>query len=277
LSTAAIFSIVDELAASGTLRISFTGGEPLLREDMGDIIRYVQKKGIEARLNSNGSLVKGKIGNLRGLDMLLLSLEGPETIHDAIRGPGSFQEVQEAMRAARDQGVPTGLATVLASTNLDAVEFILDTARDAGCRVMFQPATRLRLGGRAANDLTPLVGPYREAILGLIARKKAGDPAIANSLAGLRHLIRWPDPVRMACASGRISCRIEPDGQVLHCSRGCAGTAPGNCLKTSFAEAFARLGPMACDDCWCAGRVELNLAFSFSASTILNQLKTLVR
>ncbi|MEW6076599.1 MAG: radical SAM protein [Thermodesulfobacteriota bacterium] len=277
LPTATVFRIVDELAASGTLRISFTGGEPLLREDMGDIIRYVREKGIETRLNSNGSLVKEKIDNLRGLDMLLLSLEGPEAIHDAIRGPGSFQEVREAMRAARGQGVPVGLATVLASTNLDAVEFVLDGARDAGCRVMFQPATRLRLGGRAPNELAPPVGPYREVITGLIARKNAGDPAIANSLTGLRHLIRWPDPVRMACASGRISCRIEPDGQVLHCSRGAAGATPGNCAEASFREAFERLGPMACDDCWCAGRVELNLAFSFSVPTILNQLKTLVR
>jgi MoaA/NifB/PqqE/SkfB family radical SAM enzyme len=277
LATGAVFGIVDELAAAGTLRISFTGGEPLLRKDMGDIIRYVHEKGMETRMNSNGSLVKERIGDLKGLDMLTLSLEGPEEIHDAIRGPGSFREVQEALRAARGQGLRTGLTTVLTAANLEAVEFILKTAREAGCRVMFQPATPLRLGGVTPNDLAPPVGPYREVMAGLIARKSAGDRAIANSLPGLRHLLRWPDPVRMVCASGRISCRIEPDGRVLHCSRGAAGVVPGNCAGVSFREAFERLGPMACDDCWCAGRVELNLSFSLSAPTIWNQLKTLVR
>jgi MoaA/NifB/PqqE/SkfB family radical SAM enzyme len=277
LATDAVFGIVDALAAAGALRISFTGGEPLLRKDMGEIIRHVREKGIATRLNTNGSLVKEKISTLNGLDMLTLSLEGPEALHDAIRGPGSFREVREAMRAARDQGVRTGLATTLTATNLGAVDFILDTAREAGCRVMFQPATPLRLGGRTKNNLTPPVVPYREVITGLIARKRAGDPAIANSLPGLRHLRHWPDPVRMPCASGRISCRIEPDGRVLHCSRGCPGAVPGNCAGGPFREAFERLGPMVCDDCWCAGRVELNLMFSFSAPTIWNQLKTLVR
>jgi len=273
LSTPVVFNIVDQLAESGAMRISFTGGEPLLRDDMGDIISYVHEKGIETRLNSNGSLVREKAGFLRDLDMLTLSLEGPEAIHDAIRGRGSFREVREALRAAHEHGINTSLATVLTSVNLDAVDYILETAGHEKCRVTFQPATPMRLGGRTPNDLTPPVEAYREVIKRLIDRKKAGDKIIGNSVAGLQHLGKWPDPARMTCASGWISCRIEPDGNVLYCSRESIPFSAKNCAKVSFKEAFDNLRPLVCNDCWCAARVELNLAFSFSLPTIMNQLR----
>ncbi len=276
LPTPAVFRIADALAESGALRISFTGGEPLLREDVGEIIQYVHEKGIETRLNSNGSLVKDRISDLRHLDTLNLSLEGPADVHDAIRGRGSFNEVREALRAARDHGIKTSIATVLTATNLDAVDYLLDTAAQEGCRVMFQPATPVRLGGDGPNELTPAVEAYRDAITRLIEKKKAGDKTIANSLPGLAHLRHWPDPARMVCASGWISCRIEPDGNVLYCSRECLPVSPKNCVDASFKEAFDNLGPMVCNDCWCAARVELNLAFSLRPSTITNHIKALV-
>lgn len=277
LPTDRVLGIVDELVEAGTLRISFTGGEPLLREDMGRIIRYAHEKGIETKMNSNGALVGEKIRSLRYLDMLTLSLEGPEEIHDTIRGRGSFDEVREALRIARRHRIRTGLATVLTAINLDAVDSILDIARQEACRVLFQPATPLRLGGGGVNELAPPVEAYRAAIKRLIDKKKAGNDRIANSVPGLEHLERWPDPARMTCACGWISCRIEPDGTVLYCSRESLPPAPGNCTRVPFREAFDKLVPMVCTDCWCAARVELNLAFSLSVSAMMNQFHTVVK
>ena len=277
LPTDRILRVVDDLAQAGTLRISFTGGEPLLREDMGEIIRYAHEKGIETKMNSNGALVGEKKQVLRYLDMLTLSLEGPAEIHDAIRGRGSFEEVREALETARKHHVRTGLATVLTSINLDAVDFILDIARQEACRVLFQPATPLRLGGSGENGLAPPVAPYRATIKRLIDKKKAGDDCIANSLAGLAHLARWPEAARMTCACGRISCRIEPDGTVLYCSRESLPLKPKNCVQVPFRDAFENLVPVACTDCWCAGRVELNLAFSLSLPAMINQLHTVAK
>lgn len=273
LETSEVLRVVDQLAQAGTLRVSFTGGEPLLREDMGDIIRYVHDKGIETKMNSNGTLVTEKVRDLDRLDMLTLSLEGPAEIHDAIRGRGSFADVRQALGVAREHGIHTGLATVLTSMNLDAVDEILDIAREGAVRVMFQPATPLQLGGNAVNDLSPPVEPYRRAVDRLIARKKSGDQHIANSIAGLQHLRKWPDPTPMACACGWISCRIEPDGRVLYCSRETLPEFPQNCVRVPFGQAFKNLTPMVCHDCWCAARVELNLAFSLNRSAIKNQIK----
>ena len=58
LTTKQTFSIIDELASLGTQRIGFTGGEPLLRKDIGEIINYSHSKGIFTGMVSNGSLVE---------------------------------------------------------------------------------------------------------------------------------------------------------------------------------------------------------------------------
>ena len=202
LPTTRVFEIVDTLARMGALRISFTGGEPLLRKDMGKIIDYVHEKGIETKLNTNGALVKRKIKQLKNLDMMNLSLEGPEEIHDAIRGKGSFNEVMEAVRTAKAHNIKFNFASVLTRINLDAVDYILDKARQKNCKVVFQPATRITLGSQRPNNLVSRENEYREVIKKLIKIKKSGDKAIGNSVQGLAHLSKWPRPENIKCASG---------------------------------------------------------------------------
>jgi len=64
LNTKDIIGLIKELAFLGTKFISFSGGEPLLREDLGDIIDFCKMKGIYVSINSNGTLVKEKIKNI---------------------------------------------------------------------------------------------------------------------------------------------------------------------------------------------------------------------
>ena len=272
LSTGQAIRVVDTLAEMGTLRISFTGGEPLLREDMGRIIDHVHGKGIEVKLNSNGTFVKKKIKELKNLDILALSLEGPEGVHDAIRGKGSYGEVVEAAEAARASGIKVVFAVVLTKINLDSIDFILEKAAEFGGKAVFQPATLSVLGGGTPNPIAPLKDEYRRAVDRLIERKRRGDPVIGDSIAVLRHVYNWPDPKRIKCASGWISCRIEPNGDVVYCSRRRRPSRPLNCVRDGFRKAFEALKPISCEDCWCAGRVELNICFSMRPWPLLNQL-----
>ncbi|MFW5989160.1 MAG: radical SAM protein [Desulfosudaceae bacterium] len=275
-STRQALGIIDHLAEMGTWSISFTGGEPLLRRDLGSIIEHAHQRGLETKVNSNGALVPARIEELRGLGRMNLSLEGPEEIHDAIRGKGSFREVQAAAEAARSAGIKITFATVLTRLNLEAVDYLLDKAAQGRERVLFQPATPWRLGGSRQNQLVPEQEACRAAMARLISKKKKGEQAIANSLAGLRHLYHWPRPKIMSCASGWISCRIEPDGEVRYCSREPFPFTPGNCLSVPLERAFGNLTPVACHECWCAGRVDLNLSFAPNPRTLVDQIRLLV-
>jgi MoaA/NifB/PqqE/SkfB family radical SAM enzyme len=272
LTTRQIAEIVDLLARRGCAGISLTGGEPLTRPDIGEIVDLIRARGIKVKLNTNGALVPTSIARLDGLDTLCLSLDGPEPVHDAIRGRGTFVDVLAAARAARERGLHVTFTSVISSANPGAQAFVLDCARGFDASVLFQPATPQVRGEATANPLLPTAEVLGRAVGLILERKRGGDRAVGNSFAGLRHLAAFPGPRRITCASGFISCRIEPGGEVRHCGLVRDGFEPGNCLEAGFDAVFDALPPITCGDCWCAGRVELNLAFALSPSAIANQL-----
>ena len=89
LDTAAVKRLIDQMKAAGVRLISFTGGEPLVRGDMGEIIRYVKSHGLVCKLNSNGMLVQQRLDDLRPLDLLQISVDGPPQVQDQLRGAGT--------------------------------------------------------------------------------------------------------------------------------------------------------------------------------------------
>ncbi|MBN1385152.1 MAG: radical SAM protein [Elusimicrobia bacterium] len=274
LTTEQIFSVIDELARLGTVAVSFTGGEPLLREDIGKIIDYASGKGLQTKINSNGSLVKDKINDIKNLNRLNLSFEGPPEIHNSLRGRGSYEQVIEAAEAAVKNGIKLSFYTVLTKVNIDSIDFILKKAKEFNTNVYFQPATENILGGTAPNPVTPSKEKYKKAIEMLIFRKKKGEN-IANSISGLKHLYHWPGPKKIKCACGFISCRIQSNGDVIYCSREDVKLKPLNCIRDGFKKAFENLDVVSCSQCWCGPRVDLNLLFSFNLKVILNQIKNI--
>ncbi|MFH1551870.1 MAG: radical SAM protein, partial [bacterium] len=72
--------IVDSISESGVKIIRFTGGEPLLRKDIFDLLKYAKNKDLEVRLNTNGSLINSKtVKKLRGVvDNVLIPIESDD-------------------------------------------------------------------------------------------------------------------------------------------------------------------------------------------------------
>jgi MoaA/NifB/PqqE/SkfB family radical SAM enzyme len=101
LHTADVFRIVDQLADMGTQRIGLSGGEPLLRDDIGEIIRHIKGKGIECGLSSNGILVPERLLEIRGVDSICLSLDGDKHVHEDLRGKGTYQKVMRAVQCVK--------------------------------------------------------------------------------------------------------------------------------------------------------------------------------
>ncbi len=90
LSTEKVIKAINNLYAVGTRVINFTGGEPMMRQDLGILLEHCKQKGIFVGVNTNGSLIKQNPEILKNIDNLTISLDGPETIHDLARGAGSY-------------------------------------------------------------------------------------------------------------------------------------------------------------------------------------------
>jgi MoaA/NifB/PqqE/SkfB family radical SAM enzyme len=91
--------VIDDVAYHRP-NISIWGGEPMLRPDLFEFIRYIKSKKMNCSIVTNGTLLLQYAEQVldSGLDYLYLSLDGPEEIHDAIRGKGTFHKAVEGLR-----------------------------------------------------------------------------------------------------------------------------------------------------------------------------------
>ncbi|HIA04228.1 MAG TPA: radical SAM protein, partial [Myxococcales bacterium] len=95
LSTEQCLELLDGMAALGTRQIKFTGGEPLVRKDLPQLLARAEEHGIATSLNSNGTLIPRMLDKLGSLRSISLSLDGAALTHNGHRGDGQFQEVIE--------------------------------------------------------------------------------------------------------------------------------------------------------------------------------------
>lgn len=273
LTTKQIFSIIDELAELGTQRIGFTGGEPLLREDIDKIIDYSHGKGIFTGMVSNGSLVKKSIGKIKNLDLLQLSLDGPEEINDNQRYKGSYKYVIDSIKVAKGKIPKVWLTYVLTKNNLNSIDFILDLAKQYNLKVFFQPVVDYRNCGLHAKTLFPDEKEYKETIKKLILLKKK-NKQIGNSKAGLEYLKNWPIYKKLNCCAGKLLAHIYPNGDVYSCFN-MDGKKPVNCLSKGFTHAFKQLKLKDCEGCWTYANIEMNYLFNLNFNAGWNSLKLL--
>ena len=91
--------IIDQMADVGVLDVAFSGGEPLLRRDLEELITYARAKGMSTGTSTNGyALTPNRAQQLRqaGLDRLQISVDGLQEAHDAIAARG--RSTRQCMR-----------------------------------------------------------------------------------------------------------------------------------------------------------------------------------
>ena len=263
-------TLADEMAEAGVLRVSLTGGEPLLHPACLPVAERLAGHGISVSLNTNGSLVPEQLPRLRAvLSSMVVSLDGDRETHDLQRGAGSWNEALEGVRAAREAGIDVALHMVLTARNLDQVAVVLELAGGFGCKVGFSPLEEVpAMGRRELDDLWPGAAQWQARVDGLLRRKRRGDRRIQNSQAGLRYLRNWPRHAPIRCSAGQVYARIEPDGSLYGCGNLVRRGGAPTLANRPFASAFAALPDMDCRACWCDTRVEMNLILAGSPSAI---------
>lgn len=274
MSTEEALRLIREMAEAGTRRLGFTGGEPLLREDLEELILASSKKGITTTLNSNGSLVPERIGELKGLDFLVLTLDGPPEIHDGQRGAGTYEKVMAAVRAANRAGIKVWIVCVLTRANIDHIDFVLKTAREEGFEIYFNPVFEYRLAAEGAGRLAPERADFIRTIEKILEKKLNAAP-ILNSPSAIKSLL-YLEKTPITCQVGKLFCTIAPDGRVFPCYPFLEDAEVPNALELGFKEAFNRIEKPHCAKCKCGSHLELNLLSSFNAGTIFSVTKTVL-
>jgi len=127
-------ALIDDLAEFGSPVILFSGGEPLIRPDILDLIRYAAGKGLRAVVSTNGTLITAKLAaQLKeiGLSYVGISLDGLEEVHDAFRGfRGTFARVMKAIKNCQDVGLKVGLRFTINRRNFQDIAGIFDLVEE---------------------------------------------------------------------------------------------------------------------------------------------------
>jgi MoaA/NifB/PqqE/SkfB family radical SAM enzyme len=119
LSTREIKKGLDALKELGVIELVLSGGNPLLREDIGEIIDYSSRLFITT-VYDNGSMAVEKIETLRQADFVAISIDSLDPRkNDYIRGvPGSFKKSVHAVEKLSEEGICVGVAPTISQLNL---------------------------------------------------------------------------------------------------------------------------------------------------------------
>jgi radical SAM protein with 4Fe4S-binding SPASM domain len=137
--------------------VLFSGGEPLLREDLFHLLRAAVKLGLRTVISTNGTLIDAvvakRLARLR-ISYVGISLDGPQNVHDIFRAKqGSFAAALAGIANCSKAGVKTGLRFTITRQNHKYVSSIFDIARQTGVRrICFYHLVRAGRGTELANQ-----------------------------------------------------------------------------------------------------------------------------
>ena len=212
--------VFTEAAALGVLQLHLSGGEPLQRHDIIELVRCASTLGLYTNLITSGlglSLRRAEQLHTAGLDHVQISLQADNPVlSDRIAGTPSFERKLTAARLVKQLGWPLTLNVVLHRENLDHIEGILGLAESMG-------ADRLEL---ANTQYYGWAGRNRAGLLPSRAQLDHAEAAVRAARERLRetmeiiyvvpdHYSRHPKP----CMDGwaRRQLTVVPNGEALPC------------------------------------------------------------
>lgn len=219
LSTREARSIIDQLREARVFTLSFSGGEPLLRDDLYELLQYAAKT-FTVNVASNGLLIdEDTAGKLKttGITHVQLSLDGLKEAHDYLRGKkGVFDNLVETTTLLKKVGLRFGMTSVIYKKNVHQIKETIKCAEALGAfAIRFY---RLIYTGRGKNitSLDVTTSEYKDALQDIYSYKgrihALADEAFGFLLHGRGNPHQW-----VGCQAGRTLAGVKANGQVVPC------------------------------------------------------------
>ena len=252
---------------SGVFGIAFEGGEPLLRNDLTEILAFSRSLPLHTSLVTNGTLLESRIDEIAPYinGVVYVSLDGLEKTHDAIRGVnGCFKKAIRGITASTPK-IPVTINTTMMAENLYEIEGLVKLAKELNARISvaiaheYCSATASPLG---AKELS-------ETARKLIEMKKKGYPLV-NSLSYFKVMAKEID---WKCKPWAL-INVSPEGNlVLPCYVRNEYDASTSILNTNIKAAISGFNwkeTSNCQKCSLHCYVEPSLVLSRDFRTYVN-------
>ena len=145
-------ALVDEMARCGVQEIRFTGGEVLSHQGHCELIARAKNHNVRSSIGTNATLIDvgcaQKLADA-GLRSAVVSIDGVRTVHDAIRGKGSFAKTLAGVQYLRNAGIDVRINTTVMRDNFRSIPLLARFFHRQGIRMFIR---RLMPQGRARAD-----------------------------------------------------------------------------------------------------------------------------
>lgn len=210
--------------------IVFSGGEPLLRKDIFDLVALVTRNKINVCLVSNGILMTDEAAcrlASAGIGGVNISIEGDEKTHDSLRGKGNFLKAVEALKNLLKHRIETTISTTVSRQNYAALPHVIELANQFGATtVKFQPFSDIFLIDKRHREKFIASRELQEEInnsIGAVIRLSKEYKITTNPEGYLYRISGYlcnglvVDASRNGCAALWSSCPVSAEGNVYPC------------------------------------------------------------
>src|SRR4030043_488978 len=259
--------ILKQIYNSGPCGIAFEGGEPLLRNDLVEILAFSRSLPLHTSLVTNGTLLESRIDEIASYinGVVYVSLDGLEKTHDAIRGVnGCFRKAVRGIMASREK-VSVTINTTIMAENIHEIEDLANLAKDLDVRISVAVAheyCNVEASAPASHEIKEIAGK-------LATMKKKGYPLV-NSISYFKVIAKEKNWI---CKPWSL-VNVGPEGKlVLPCYVRNEYAASVSVFETSIKTAISRFNwkeIQNCQKCNLHCYVEPSMVLSGDFRTFLN-------
>lgn len=279
LKTGEALRLIYSMKKAGVIKLGFAGGESLLRNDIDILLETAHNIGLITSISSNGKEIENHIETIKKyVNIVQISLDGSEEVHDSLRGEGSHRIVSDALKLLKKNKIKIITNTVLTKKNISELPYILNIAREYNHLALFQPIFSYYISEseHVIRSLAPTYFEMYYAIEYLIKEKKLNGN-VGNSIDFLRYVqSTWDIPKGVKCHANNLFCTIDPKGYIVPCCFDSSRHEYANAMKHGFQNAFINSieneFASKCRGCYCNAYIESNFSFSFKLKACLNAL-----
>lgn len=278
--------VIDELKEMGVVVVTLLGGEPTMRKDFGEIVEYLYAKKMIIDVVTNGFFLQKWVGVLPKISSICISIDGNEEMTDSVRGKGVYKKAIEALKLAKNKGVPVRIHGVITKQTIRSLPEMAALCRKYDCSATYaMPSIH-----RDEDVLRVSDEEIREFWKQYLKIKKEGAPFMQTT-ASIRQIINWPYPyfkiltekdlkpdkkVRKCAMKDRLIL-MGGEGELYPCTVKYAQKGL-NVRDVGVRKAYETLREL--DDCYaCSDLSCINLTFisNLSPSIVLETVKTYLK
>jgi len=226
--------LIDDSYLLGARYFHLYGGEPLIRNDIDELVDHCLDKGLFVEVLTNGHFVKNKIETLKKIQSVCISLDGDKKSNDRVRGDGNFEAVEKAVKVCAANGIRVRLHSTLNSFNSSSPSFLPSLAQQWNTTISYSVP---HVPDHADQETVNIPDKAVRHFLASILRLKRNGMPIDNTYASLKYTIQWPFSINTLfstkndyidslkgtkhnlspCVFGKCAVVVDSEGYVIKC------------------------------------------------------------